>query len=710
MAIVEVKDKADRERDTFEVFKVDDDQLNIGFFFNMAAPVQPAASGMTLLLSLHSFYTLFSIPTSFQSTTHALLTHKAIALCTLDLFSLASPTTFRLALTLPTALLRLAQILYLNFHPRTRLISTQITRHLHTTLPPPLHHTHTPKTLHTHNPLSPHHFTVLSLTLLASFLTLSAFELYRCLTNQNPLLGLADMDALRTAVGVEMAKAGVNPGGEATGMKAVLVILDGLRADWTERNPRFKEVVEGVSADLVKVPMKVQLPSMSVPNWLTFLTGSPPWMTGVMGNMAVQNTAYDSIFSLAFENNRTAGLTGSSWFADLVEGYLSLTASGTNDASFAYHQENMTNAQFADTQRAVAVEDIITGRVGKGYEFYLVHYSDVDERGHYSGVTTQYNKFNTYDQAVTDKANAIQNIFENVDNDTMVFVVSDHGHVDSGGHGGVDPHLTTTFMMAYQRNSNLSSRFNYTGVGIHSVDVAPTICATIGLPMPANSIGSIFTPLTSLFLSNPYPSLSSSYWTTQQRGLRGTFDSLLGTRFSQSAPSSTSLIDTSIDFSEAVKAAQMRNVYGVDTVLAILWAVVASACACMIVVRLTGCESFLVVVARQGVNMWKEGWGARRVRYSATATMEGDGRSEADGRGSVEETSAKVPEGGPGSGNDFLAVGVAALSVVAYHLVTIVAYLLAWRFMGKFDWDSTVMHHPKRKSTCNFLVFENVKD
>jgi arylsulfatase A-like enzyme len=43
-----------------------------------------------------------------------------------------------------------------------------------------------------------------------------------------------------------------------------------------------------------------------------------------------------------------------------------------------------------------------------------------------------------------------------VDNDTVVMFVSDHGHVDRGGHGGVDSVLLEVPLFIYKRNSYLS--------------------------------------------------------------------------------------------------------------------------------------------------------------------------------------------------------------------------------------------------------------
>ena len=100
------------------------------------------------------------------------------------------------------------------------------------------------------------------------------------------------------------------------------------------------------------LPMQCQLPSMSVPNWVTLLTGATPevtiaaaimmiaaassqglcrcramfrlaltlsslQITGVLGNLGIEETNYDSVFKRVQLAGRHAGVTGSPWFADI---------------------------------------------------------------------------------------------------------------------------------------------------------------------------------------------------------------------------------------------------------------------------------------------------------------------------------------------------------------------------------------------------------
>ena len=77
-------------------------------------------------------------------------------------------------------------------------------------------------------------------------------------------------------------------------------------------------------ADLIVRKMRAQLPTMSVPNWITLLTGAPPEWTGVLGNLLVPETQYDSIMAAAARAGLGRSITGSPWFAEIVRSTLPL--------------------------------------------------------------------------------------------------------------------------------------------------------------------------------------------------------------------------------------------------------------------------------------------------------------------------------------------------------------------------------------------------
>jgi hypothetical protein len=71
-----------------------------------------------------------------------------------------------------------------------------------------------------------------------------------------------------------------------------LVVLDGMRFDMLTEVSDMAALLNEYKADLIVRKMRAQLPTMSVPNWITLLTAAPPEWSGVLGNLLVPETKY----------------------------------------------------------------------------------------------------------------------------------------------------------------------------------------------------------------------------------------------------------------------------------------------------------------------------------------------------------------------------------------------------------------------------------
>eukprot|EP00698_Gefionella_okellyi_P025386 TRINITY_DN9268_c0_g1_i1.p1 TRINITY_DN9268_c0_g1~~TRINITY_DN9268_c0_g1_i1.p1 ORF type:complete len:594 (-),score=147.85 TRINITY_DN9268_c0_g1_i1:88-1869(-) len=279
--------------------------------------------------------------------------------------------------------------------------------------------------------------------------------------------------------------------------KVLLVILDGLRYDYLYRNPDMAALLSSTAfaEDSRVYHMQAQLPSMSVPNWLTLLTGAPPELTGTMGNLLTPETEFDSIFRQARIYDVNRGMTASPWMAGIVSSQLPyLQGDGTIATSAVPFGETARSKSIdpADRLRADVVYQALQ-QTAYPYGLFLAHFSDIDGQGHDFGVSTRWNKADSYQGAVTNKTRILERIVQMVDNNTLVVVTADHGHVDRGGHGGVNADLLSVPLIFYKKGSGFnatalpasSPRFNQT---YSNVDVSVTIAAVLGMPVPRESL------------------------------------------------------------------------------------------------------------------------------------------------------------------------------------------------------------------------------
>jgi hypothetical protein len=136
----------------------------------------------------------------------------------------------------------------------------------------------------------------------------------------------------------------------------------------------------------------------------------------------------------------------------------------------------------------------------------VAHFSDIDMQGHGFGVDVKWNTANSYTQAVRNKTNILRRLFSAAPNGTTLVIVSDHGHVNKGGHGGVHQVLRDVPLIIYNKGSRLGLQLpphaplppslpqfsrapGFNGPMYDNTDVAPTICALLGLPVPRTSKG-----------------------------------------------------------------------------------------------------------------------------------------------------------------------------------------------------------------------------
>ncbi len=128
-----------------------------------------------------------------------------------------------------------------------------------------------------------------------------------------------------------------------------------------------------------------------------------------------------------------------------------------------------------------AVVDAALPMLAQDYQLVLIHIDQVDYAGHHEGGPRSPNW-----AAAASRADALLGeIVSKLDltQDTLL-VASDHGHIDAGGHGGIEPVvLTEPFVLAGK-----DVKPGQYG-DVQMVDVAPTLASLLGTNLPASAQG-----------------------------------------------------------------------------------------------------------------------------------------------------------------------------------------------------------------------------
>ncbi len=270
--------------------------------------------------------------------------------------------------------------------------------------------------------------------------------------------------------------------GEAVGAplsrKVVLVLVDALRYD-TSTDAALMPVLNDLRAAGASAQMTSRPPSFSAPGWTTLLTGAWPDLNDSQpmnppDEFSVRAFTQDDIFAAAQRAGLKTAVSGYSWFGGMLAG------SGVDEIFLTSGEDNA-----ADQAVVAAALPWLEG----DYQLILIHLDQVDYAGHHEGGPRD-PRWN----AAASRADALLGQIVarlDLEQDTVI-VVSDHGQIDKGGHGGNEAvTLVEPFVMA-----GANVRPGEYGQ-MRMADVAPTLAALLGTNLPASAQGR---PLTEMLL------------------------------------------------------------------------------------------------------------------------------------------------------------------------------------------------------------------
>ncbi len=264
-------------------------------------------------------------------------------------------------------------------------------------------------------------------------------------------------------------QAGAAVGEPLTG-RVVIVLIDALRED-TSLKGEVMPFLNNLREHSAWATMYSRPPSFSAPGWTTILTGAWPDINDGQplnppDENSVRTFTQDDIFAAAERSGLRTAVSGYAWF----EGML---ADSRVDAGFyTPGEDNAADQEVVDAALPWLPED---------FQLVLVHIDQVDYAGHHEGGPRDPNWDAAANRADAFLAQIVGTL--NLEQDTVI-VLSDHGQIGRGGHGGNEPVvMTEPFVMAGK--GIIPGKY----LEIEMVDVAPTVAVLLGTNIPASSQG-----------------------------------------------------------------------------------------------------------------------------------------------------------------------------------------------------------------------------
>ena len=251
----------------------------------------------------------------------------------------------------------------------------------------------------------------------------------------------------------------------------VLVVIDGLRLE-RSRQLKTLNVLRARGADF---DCTTSAPSYSRPGRANMVTGAWPDVHGVTSNRYRGTLDVDNLFRASRRMGESVAVAGSiiwpSLFGPDLEGALVLPTTVEEERG-AYQREEPRMQNFErDAVRRLVASDARLTVLDLNVPDYAAH--------EYGARSREYVRASLEaDRTLGLLADAL-NLWT-----TTLVVTADHGHLDQGGHGGGEPEVLGVPLVMAGRGI----REGFAG-SARQIDVAPTIAALLGLPIPSGSEG-----------------------------------------------------------------------------------------------------------------------------------------------------------------------------------------------------------------------------
>lgn len=276
--------------------------------------------------------------------------------------------------------------------------------------------------------------------------------------------------------------------------KAIVLIIDALRTDFVVPWPNdsfFNNVLTLPGRLAAEDPSRSLIfdahsdpPTTTMQRIKGITTGSLPTFIDAGANFASTAILEDSWISQATAAGKRVAFMGDDTWMRLFP-----------DSFASAHPYDSFNVEDLHTVDEGVIEHLFPHMRNATWDVIIGHFLGVDHVGHRTG---------PYTSTMRDKLQQMNDVLERVvaemDDDTLLLVLGDHGMDDRGDHGGDGLKETSSALWMYSKTPFVQRTGGITrlvlGGGpevrtLDQIDLVPTLSLMLGLPIPYNNLGSV---------------------------------------------------------------------------------------------------------------------------------------------------------------------------------------------------------------------------
>lgn len=241
--------------------------------------------------------------------------------------------------------------------------------------------------------------------------------------------------------------------------RVALVLVDGMRLD----EARTLEAVRALSPK-AEGEVVLPTPTLSRPFYHLLFTGVPPHTSGVRTNRFADRARHESVL----DRVREAG------------GHVIILA---EDLDWMRRMHGRSGDGGSDDATSIALEGVDEAvrrlREARAPSLLVVHVTSTDHTAHAEGISSAAHR------AALARADAI--VARLAREELTLVVLSDHGHLSSGGHGGPEREVARAPLVV--RDRALQGMPDAPATTVEATQLAATLSAWLGVPAPTHAVG-----------------------------------------------------------------------------------------------------------------------------------------------------------------------------------------------------------------------------
>jgi len=273
--------------------------------------------------------------------------------------------------------------------------------------------------------------------------------------------------------------------------RAILVIIDGLRYDFLQFNDSlttplpYQNKMKKLHEILRKEPRNGKLykfeadpPTTTMQRIKGITTGSLPTFIDAGSNFNSYHITEDNILDHALRQHKNISFMGCSTWTELFQNH--------------FHRKipfSALNVKDLDTIDYGIIKHLLPEVKRSDWSILIAHFLGVDHCGHRYG--THHHEMA---RKLTEMDNVISDLTSALDDDTILFVMGDHGMTISGDHGGDSDDEVMAGLFTYSKKQLFSPVLHTETTPlpkVSQIDVVPTLSLLLDQPIPYSNLGSV---------------------------------------------------------------------------------------------------------------------------------------------------------------------------------------------------------------------------